>query len=202
MLLLWKICRDTWKIQWLVLWRQHRLDSWLFVSEVSIRCAKLIWQWGFTQDGAASALQPVVICVTCHIYLVGVEVSILYAFLPVFSHLLMYDTTINVYSSRLMWFSWVVASLNMCLSVHSKKACRAAAASSVHTLPFLWLFDPFNQPQKSDTGQQNHTLHPPKWVHQHHCKTVLTKTNYYMTVVSKCISFSKVYVVVMVCYRS
>ena len=33
-----------------------------------------------------------------------------------------------------MWFSWVAASLNKFQSVHSKQSCRAAVASSVHTL--------------------------------------------------------------------
>ncbi len=47
------------------------------------------------------------------------------------THLLMYDVTDDVHSSRLMWLSWLVASLNM---LHSKQSCRAALASSAHTL--------------------------------------------------------------------
>ncbi len=45
----------------------------------------------------------------------------------------MYDVTVDVYSSRVMWFSWVAAFMNMCQSVLSKQSCRAAVASSVHT---------------------------------------------------------------------
>ena len=46
------------------------------------------------------------------------------------THLLIYDVTKDVCSSWLMLLSWMVASLNICQSVHSKQSCRAAVTSS------------------------------------------------------------------------
>ncbi len=48
-------CCGYW--QWPVLWRQSRLDSWLFVEKIkaSIKCVKLIWQHGLTHDGGTTA---------------------------------------------------------------------------------------------------------------------------------------------------
>lgn len=133
--------------QWLVLWRQRRLDYWLFVEMIKTNmiCIKYVWQCGLTHDGCPPAL---VVCkimdwcwcwalslVSADVFTVWIymsELSIHISFLIgawLYCHChhhitnafsdTVYDVTLDVYSLRLILLSWLAAPFNMCQSVHS-----------------------------------------------------------------------------------